>query len=171
MSQPEQPQSQEAFSLRPATPDDLKTILEIEHKVHTAPWSEENFKSELAKPYSHTLLLTDDETDSKIAGYIVFWIMEDAQILNVAVDLPYRGLGFAKKMIRQAITQAAKDGLKRMTLEVRKTNQPAIQLYQNIGFGITHVRRGFYTNGEDAYHMTLSLDAEGQRDLLKDFDF
>lgn len=154
------------FSLRPATPDDLSAITEIERKVHVAPWTEEHFRSELAKPYSQVLLLTDDETDSKIAGYIVYWLMfDECQILNVVVDLPYRGLGFAKDMIRRAVAAAERKGAKKVELDVRKSNQPAVQLYQAMKFVIVHVRKGFYSNGEDAYQMTLFLDAKDHPDF------
>jgi ribosomal-protein-alanine N-acetyltransferase len=147
------------FSLRPATTDDLQAILEIEKRVHVAPWAEENFKFELSKPYSHFLVMTDDETDNHVAGYIIYWVLfDECQILNVVVDVPFRGTGMAKRMIRQAAQTALQKGIKKLSLEVRKSNAPAINLYQSLKFVITHVRRGFYSNGEDAYQMTLHLE-------------
>ncbi len=152
----------EKFSLRPATEEDLSKIGKIERQAHLAPWTEENFRQELEKPFSHILVMTDDETDSMIAGYIVFWFMyEDCHILDLAVDLPYRGLGFARQMVRQAVTLAEKKGLYKIFLEVRKTNHAAIQLYQSLNFTITHVHKSFYSNGEDAYQMTLDLKGDG----------
>jgi ribosomal-protein-alanine N-acetyltransferase len=151
-------------SLRPATPDDLPALLQIERRVHVAPWTLEHFQAELEKPYAQVLVVTDDETDTVIAGYIVFWLMMDeCQILNVAVDLPYRGLGYAKEMVRRAVSMAMKKNLKRTVLEVRKSNQSAVQLYQRLGFTITQVRRAFYSNGEDAYQMTLFTEEDGVR--------
>lgn len=149
----------EKFSLRPATADDLDAILLVESQVHVAPWTKEMFSSELEKPYSHFLVLTDDETDSIIAGYVIFWILfDECQILNVAVDLPYRGLGLAKLMLRKTLQVAQYKGHQKITLEVRKSNQPAIQLYQKLQFNIIHIRKGFYSNGEDAYHMCLTTN-------------
>lgn len=154
----------ESMSLRPATLEDLRQILEIESRVHVVPWSEDHFRAELGKPYSHLLVLTDDETDSKVAGYIVFWtLMEEVQVLNVAVDFPFRGLGLAKRMIRAAISLGLKAGAKRALLEVRKSNQAAIQLYQGLSFSITQIRKNFYSNGEDAYQMTLFLEGDSLR--------
>jgi ribosomal-protein-alanine N-acetyltransferase len=151
--------SRETHSLRPATLDDIPAIVAIEKKVHVAPWGEENFKFELSKPYSHFLVITDDETDSTIMGYIIYWILyEDCQILNVVVDIPFRGLGLGKQMIRQAAQTALAKGIKKVSLEVRKSNASAIQLYQGLRFLITHVKKGFYSNGEDAYQMVLLLE-------------
>jgi ribosomal-protein-alanine N-acetyltransferase len=161
------------FSLRPATSDDLAKIVEIENRVHVAPWTHSHFESELQKPYSHFLVLSDDETDEVIAGYAVFWQMGsepqeqgerhggDAEVLNIVVDLPFRGRGFAKQMLRQVVTSAVRDGCQKVILDVRKTNVSAIQLYQSLGFSITQVRKKFYSNGEDAYGMTLFLDDPG----------
>jgi [ribosomal protein S18]-alanine N-acetyltransferase len=151
----------EIFGLRPATEDDLSPILEIETKVHLAPWSLENFRSELTKPYSRFLVLSDDDTDCRVAGYIVFWGLEDGfQILNLAVDLPFRGLGMGKRLVGQAIKEALRKGAQAITLEVRKSNRAAIQLYQGMGFAITQLRKGFYSNGEDAFVMSLDLSGK-----------
>lgn len=161
-------QSDATFSLRPATREDLPKILEIESRVHTAPWNLNHFEAELEKPYSHFLVLSDDETDEVIAGYLVYWQMEkgDAagargEVLNIAVDFPYRRKGLAKRMIQQLVAFAMRQGCRQIVLDVRKTNQAAIQLYQSMRFTITQVRKKFYSNGEDAYGMTLFLDDQG----------
>ena len=152
-------EAQESFSLRPVAEDDFLKILEIEQKVHVAPWTEKHFRGEAEKPYSQILVMTDDETDEQIAGYIVFWLMfEECQILNVAVDIPHRSRGFAKIMVRKAVALAAEKEVKKVLLDVRKSNLPAIQLYQSLGFTITQVSKAFYSNGEDAYQMTLHLN-------------
>src|SRR4051812_4772749 len=89
------------FSLRNATPEDLPPILEIERQLYPSPWTEENFRAEFQKPYSRFFVLTDDETDSVLAGYIIFWLLfDECQILNVAVRLDHRGQGFGKRMVR-----------------------------------------------------------------------
>src|SRR5262245_6981156 len=119
------------FSPREASVDDLPELVRIESAVHVAPWSETGFKGELEKPYSHTLVMTDEETDKIIGGYIVFWMMgEEIQILNVAVDLPYRGVGFAQMLIRKVVDQGLRKDIKKVVLDVRKSNSAAIQLYQ-----------------------------------------
>jgi [ribosomal protein S18]-alanine N-acetyltransferase len=148
----------EGFSLRPATDDDLARVLAIETQLVKSPWTLENFRSELTKPFARFLVMTDDETDAEIAGYVVFWVLlEEAQLLNIVVDLPFRGRGMAKEVLRCVVNQAVKGGAKRITLDVRRTNQAAIQLYQSAKFAITQVRKGFYSDGEDAYLMTLDL--------------
>jgi ribosomal-protein-alanine N-acetyltransferase len=148
-------------SVRPATADDLDPIVAIESRVHLAPWTKQNFESEWEKPYSITWVLTDDETDTQVFAYVTFWVMDDTvEILNIAVDLPHRGLGFAKLLLQQVIKEGVRRSAKRLILDVRKSNLPAVGLYQRAGFGITQYRKGFYSNGEDAYHMSLALEGD-----------
>lgn len=148
----------ETFSPRPATESDIPALVAIEARGHVAPWTAEHFQKELEKPFSEILLLSDDETDERIAGFIVFWLLgEDCQILDVVVDLPYRGMGYARQLLAHAVRKALRAECKRVMLEVRRSNTPAINLYQGQKFSISHVRKGFYSNGEDAFVMELDL--------------
>lgn len=149
------------FSVRPATDEDLSRVSEIERFAYLAPclpWSEAAFRAEIAKDFSHFHVLTDDETDSVIIGYIVYWLLHDeCHILNVAIDPEWRGLGFAVRLVRTAINAAVKREFQRVFLEVRKSNVAAVALYQKLGFFIDHIKPHFYENGEDAYFMVLNL--------------
>lgn len=146
----------ENWSIRPISRDDLSKVAEVEVRAHIAPWTAKHFEEELIKPYSRTLLLTDDETDEKIAGYVVFWVLGDeSQILNVAVDPDYRGRGYGRLLVLRAIHLARLENISNIRLEVRKSNTVAIALYQALGFDICQVRKRFYSDGEDAYVMKL----------------
>lgn len=145
-------------SLRRASVDDLAHLADLDRRFIPQPWTQDQWAAELSKPYSHVLVITDDATDTEIAGYIVFWVLGDeVQVQNVAVDLPFRGLGFGARLVREAVRAGLKSEAKRVVLEVRRSNAPAIALYQSLGMSIVTVRRSFYSNGEDAYQMALSL--------------
>ena len=150
-------------SLRPMTEDDLEAVLKIESKSYPAPWTRENFVQEINKPFARTLVITDDETDSKVIGYITYWMLfEECHILNLTVALEYRGLGFAQKLVRQALNESIKKDFKRLFLEVRRSNEAAVKLYQKMGFFIDHIKKDFYQDGEEAYFMVLYLDKSNQ---------
>ena len=148
------------LSLRPATSDDIEAVLRIEKSSYKFPWSPGNFLEELRQPQSHFLVYTDDETDSIVAGYIVFWDLKDeTHILNVAVALDWRGLGMGKKLVSQAINHAYREKHKRVFLEVRTSNNGAIALYESMGFIKDHVKKSFYSDGEDAQFMMLNCQS------------
>lgn len=153
----------ENFSLRPASEEDLVQILNIERQAYPLPWKNEAFVDELTKPFSKFLVYTDDETDEVITAYIIYWLMfDECHILNVTVGLEWRGLGIAQKLVRQAMQDAIKKDMKRVFLEVRKSNHAAITMYQKLGFFIDHVKKSFYADGEDAFFMVLFLNQSNQ---------
>ena len=136
--------------------DDLKQVLMIEVQSYPTPWSRSHFTDELAKPYARCLVLTDDETDSIVIGYIAYWLQaEGVSLLNVAVDPKWRGFGFGMMLMQAMIREAVKEDISRIVLEVRESNTNAIALYESIGFKITHVRKKFYADGETALVMEI----------------
>lgn len=149
-------QSDPHISLRPATSDDLKQILSIEVQSYPEPWKIDHFESELERPYTRALVLTDDETDTIVVGYIIYWIQaEGVSLLNLAVDPKWRGFGFGMKLMQAMIKEAVNEDISRIVLEVRESNQTAIALYESIGFKVTHKRKSFYSNGETALVMEI----------------
>ena len=145
-----------AVSIRPLVEDDLKQVLMIETQSYPQPWSKTAFEAELGKPYTRALALTDDETDSIVIGYIVYWVQTDGiSLLNVTVDPKWRGFGFGMKLMQAMIKEAVQEDIPRIVLEVRESNKSAISLYQSIGFTITHERKRFYSNGETALVMEI----------------
>jgi len=146
------------MSPRPATEDDVEAMVSLEKKVQVLPWGPESFEGELDKPYSHTLLLTDDETDELVFGYVVFWVLGDeCEILNLAVDPTVSRRGLARGLVNRVVTHALQGEATKVKLNVRVDNQPAIQFYQKCGFASTHRRASFYSDGMDAYQMDLDL--------------
>lgn len=147
------------WSLRPATRDDIPKVLEIEKICQPASWTADHFSAELEKSHSNFLIMTDDETDSKIAAFIVYWIlMDECQILNLCVAPEFRRKGIAERLVRQAIKDAIRNNAKKVSLEVRKSNDQAINLYQKLGFVITHIQKELYSNKEDGYQMSLLFE-------------
>jgi ribosomal-protein-alanine N-acetyltransferase len=148
--------SEPSVSPRPMVEEDLKQIILIEAQSYPEPWKISHFLEELKKTYTRVLVLTDDETDSIVIGYIVYWLQaEGISLLNVAVDPKWRGFGFGKKLMQLMINEAVKEDISHIILEVRENNQNAIKLYTDLGFKITHSRKNFYSNGETALVMEI----------------
>ena len=153
------------FSVRPACPDDLKAIWSIERQVQAAPWSLDHFNAELEKPYARMLVMTDDETDEVVVGYCCARFLDGkCEILTIGVGVDFRRQGYGRLLLDKTLSEAYREGFRLAVLEVRKSNEAAIQLYQQRGFAIVSVRKGFYSNGEDAYHMQSDLDAPDSND-------
>ena len=146
----------DTFSARLADSSDLESILALEKMAYPEPWGAAHFISEFERSYSRIYVLTDDETDSVITGYIVYWLQtEGASLLNLCIDPKWRGLGMAHQLMQVMIKEVVREELPRIALEVRKSNQNAIKLYEKIGFKQTHERERFYKDGESALVMEI----------------
>jgi ribosomal-protein-alanine N-acetyltransferase len=146
----------DSFSPRLADSEDLEQILTLEKACYPEPWSADHFVTEIERSYSRVYVLTDDETDSIVVGYIIYWMQtEGASLLNVCVDPKWRGLGLAQKLMQVMIKDVVREEIPRIILEVRKSNENAIELYKKIGFKTMHEREKFYRNGESALVMEI----------------
>jgi ribosomal-protein-alanine N-acetyltransferase len=139
-----------AVEIRRLTYADLPQVVAIERRAFTTPWSLAMFVLELSKP-SAVCLAADVE--SELAGYLVcsrydaIW-----HVMNVAVDPDRRRRGIATALITALLERVGPDG--QLTLEVRRSNEGAMALYERFGFRSAGVRRRYYAdNGEDAVIM------------------
>ncbi len=141
-----------AVTVRPLRPSDLDAVERIERDSYPTPWSRSMFAGELAKPSSVCLGAFQGED---MLGYLIVARYVDAwHVMNVAVDGGFRGRGIARGMLERLFEMTAGDVERGYTLEVRVSNETAIDLYRRLGFAETGVRRGYYTdNREDALIM------------------
>lgn len=130
----------------------LAAILEIEKLSNSAPWSERSFRGELTNPQSIFLTAI---ADGRVIGYAGLWIVVDeGHITTVAVDPDYRRNGIGRRLTQEILNRAQAHGLVCATLEVRASNDPAIRLYEGLGFEQAARRRAYYPdNQEDAIVM------------------
>ena len=143
------------IGLRRLTLSDLNEIERIERYAYATPWSRSMFAGELAKPSSISLGAFDEEAGGRLVGYLIISRYVDAwHIMNVAVAPEYRRHGIARRMLEELFRLTEGDPRRGYTLEVRVSNTTAIALYERVGFQVTGVRRGYYTdNREDALIM------------------
>ena len=144
----------------PATPADLPELAAIERDSFSHPWSLAQFQSELAKPFSHTLVaVLQDGDHSIIVGYVVFWLVADElHLLNLAVAPLWRRRGIGRLLLTTVLRQAREAGAEYAWLEVRPSNTAALALYHSLGFYQVMVRKRYYAEtGEDALILMLPL--------------
>ncbi len=138
------------------TDDDVKEVAEIERQCFALPWSEKSFHDEMTNKLA--VYFTAKE-DGKCVGYAGFWnVSGDGGITNIAVLPAYRRRGVASMLMEEMIRAADALGIDLLTLEVRKSNLAAQELYKKYGFDIIGERKRYYSdNGEDAFIMTKIL--------------
>ena len=99
------------------------------------------------------------EIDSEIVGFLMYIELENTiDIVDIIVKEAYRNKKIASCLLDNLITEL-KEKIKWITLEVRKSNTPAIKLYQKFDFSIINTRKNYYEN-EDAYLMGREIKNE-----------
>jgi ribosomal-protein-alanine N-acetyltransferase len=141
-----------ALDIRRLELGDLGAIEAIEVRAYPTPWSRSMFASELAKPTS--ICLGAFEGD-ELVGYVINSRYVDAwHVMNVAVDPDRQRRGVATALLERFFELTRDDERRGYTLEVRVSNDGAIDLYRRLGFEPRGIRRGYYTdNREDALIM------------------
>jgi len=140
---------------------DLPDILELERSGFdpAEQWSETAWAEELDSPDRYVLARLD--RDARIIGVATFSRVEEiADLLRVIVHPDVRGRGVGASLIRAGLEWAAAVGARRMLLEVRPDNDPAIALYRGLGFEAVTTRRDYYGPGRHALVMLRSLGGD-----------
>lgn len=134
---------------------DITKLAEMERRCFSDPWTEQMLADTLKLPVYHGFLV---EEQGEILGYAsMIVVCEDAEVGNIAVDLPFRGRGLSKVLMDAMHERAKSLGATQCFLEVRVSNAVAISLYEKYGYEKYGVRAKYYADGEDAFVMKKSL--------------
>ena len=143
------------MTIRAIQEQDVKILAEIEPRCFKEPWKEEMFSALLSFPFQHGFIA---EEGGQVCGYCcISVVFDEAELLNIAVDLPFRGKGYGAGILQHALSHAKALGATVCFLEVRVSNQPAISLYEKFGYKKFGVRKKYYGDGEDAFVMRKDL--------------
>lgn len=138
---------------------DAYTLAELDKECFAVPWSEGAFADEAENELAVYFVA---DSKGEIAGYCGFWqVAGEGDITNIAVSPPYRRRGIGSRLLKRMTEEAENLGLGSLTLEVRKSNEPAKELYRKFGFEPVGFRRRYYSdNGEDALIMMKRLKTD-----------
>jgi len=147
-----------------SSPDEIDSILAIEHASFTNPWTREMYQAELENRGVSFCFIARDQ-DGNTVGFCSVWrVLDELHINNLAVLPAYRRGGVATALLERVLAHGAASGAERATLEVRRSNDPARLLYERFGFTVAGIRRAYYTKPvEDA----LVLWKEGLATALR----
>lgn len=151
---------QDEIVIEPMTVKDLAAARSIEQRSFTTPWSYQAFLAELEQnDCAHYLVAKAAGT---VVGYIGMWmVLDEGHITNIAVDPAWRGRGIGRRLLKTIMEKACQLGALRITLEVRKSNRAAQNLYLSLGYEMHGLRPNYYQdNGEAAIIMWKELSCD-----------
>ena len=120
----------------------IDAVARLERENFSLPWSENVLKAELDRSLSLWLVALEG---SCVIGYVGAQIVPDeADMMNLAVHTDYRRRGVAEALVSELIHMLKERSVRSLTLEVRVSNEPAICLYEKLGFISVGKRPGYY---------------------------
>ena len=153
------------YKIRRMSIQDAPEAARLEASSFSMPWTLADFEYEMrSNPVARYVVA---EQGGRLLGFAgAHMIFEESHVTNVVVDGAVRGLGIGRALMQSLMQYAANLGGKYMTLEVRTSNQPAINLYKSLGFFKVWVRPQYYAdNQEDAWVMVCDCLPAAEEDF------
>jgi [ribosomal protein S18]-alanine N-acetyltransferase len=149
------------LNIRLFSREDLTAVLAIQAKCpQAASWNEQDY-IRLAESPAGMILIAEQEATAppKLLGFAAYhWVLDEAELRNIAVDPAHQRQGLGRALLEEATRRLLAAGVKRIYLEVRASNQPALGLYFSLGFRTLSVRKEYYRSPvEDAIVLESDL--------------
>lgn len=127
------------------TDDDLDAVARLEAESFSNPWSREMLARELQNPDVARVYIVRGPAGDLLAFCACWFIVDELHINTLAVQAHARRQGLATRLLRFVFAEAAATGIRRATLEVRRSNNAALELYKGLGFTVQAVRTNYYS--------------------------
>ena len=146
------------YNIVPMDRSHIPQIAALERECFSTPWTENMLEDALFD--SQASFIVAEAEDGSILGYAgLHVIVDEGYIDNIAVEEAARRHGVASALL-DVYCRFGAVNLAFLTLEVRKSNAPAIALYEKFGFQQAGLRPGYYQHPrEDAVIMTREFHA------------
>ena len=144
------------YNIVPMDRSHVDQIAQLERENFSIPWSETQLEDALYNDSASFIVAEDEE--GNVIGYAgLNVVLDEGYINNIVVEEAARRHGVASALL-EVYCRFAAVNLAFRTLEVRKSNAPAIALYEKHGFEQVGLRPGFYSRPrEDALIMTRTF--------------
>lgn len=148
------------YSIVDAAPEHIPQIHGIELECFSMPWSEAILSSQMRDSRHEFIAAVMPSGD--VLGYVgMMYVLDEGYISNVAVKSEYRRSGIGDALITELLRRAGEHKLSFVALEVRASNQSAVNLYAKHGFLTVGTRKNYYERPrEDALLMTVFLKSD-----------
>ena len=142
--------------IRELKAEDAAAAAEIEYQSFPDPWSQNGILDTVSNPSTVCLLA---EKAGKAVGYLfAYRAGDEAEIARIAVAGEQKRQGVGKSLMRTLEEIGKKKQIRRLLLDVRKSNREARAFYEKMAFQEDGIRRGFYQDPpEDAVLMSREL--------------
>lgn len=149
--------------------DDIPGVLEIDTQSFSNPWPKNSFLFEISENINARNWIATIK--GELCAMAILWkILDEIHIGTIAVHPDFRKLGVGSQFLGVILVHSRQEGVQRAYLEVRASNQDALDLYKKFGFLVDGNRKHYYhDNGEDALLMSADLMKNKALDQYRPF--
>jgi len=123
-------------------------VLKIEEECFEVPWSRKSIEEQLENPNARFFVITEN---GEVSGYCGMWcVAGEGDIMNIGVLKEKRRKGYGSRLVERLVLCMKEENLVCLNLEVRASNEAAIELYKKHGFTEVGRRKNYYQGREDA---------------------
>jgi ribosomal-protein-alanine N-acetyltransferase len=148
-----------------ARSDEAETLSDVHATAFASTWSADEFAMLLANPGAFALALRRQAAfgGRRVAGFVLMRVAAaEAEVLTIAVRPEYRGRGYGRLLMEEALRRLYRDRVAACFLEVERSNAAAVSLYRSLGFVVAGERKRYYAaaaeaGGGDALVMRVQL--------------
>ena len=127
--------------------NDIDSCFELDSNTISL-WSKKQWTNEFKKEGTKIFVLL---ISNLIIGICVFQVvLDEAQINYFVIHQKFRNRGFGSHLMSYLIKQCEKLNLRKLLLEVSKSNVTAERFYSNFAFSTVGIRKNYYKDGSDA---------------------
>lgn len=146
--------------MRPLVLSDLNELWQLDLRVFLdgEAYERETFRYLLTNPKAITRQIRSDYDEMAAFGIAVVEETGQGHLTAIGVAPEYRRRGLARLIMHEIERSLIARGINSIKLEVRASNVPAQQLYEQLGYIITQRMGKYYSNGDDGYSMVKSLE-------------
>ncbi len=152
-------QELERLIIRRMDVTDIDSVMHVEQKANSHGWRRRTFVDSLQLNHECWVVVDPHTSTYTIAHSVLGCEVESAELYNISVDPAYQGRGIGRMLLNHMLIRSRTMPVDRVFLEVRVSNQRAINLYQSVGFKQVGVRKDYYQHEkwgrEDAYVLAL----------------
>ncbi len=154
------------FSLRQFDTGDLESVMEINRRCLPENYASFFFVDTFKNCPTAFIIA---HADGRVVGYIMcrtehgfsdvkrLKFIKKGHIISIAVLPEFRRNGIASDLVKSALAALRNLEAEECYLEVRSSNEPAIQLYEKLGFELARKVPHYYADGAEAFVMVTSL--------------
>ena len=142
---------------------DLDAVLTIENLCFKEKWTKEQFLYEMHdNPFSNPWIIELGNTDESVVslvGFSVYWqTFDSATICQIAIHPEIQRHQLGSALMDEIINDCYAKRVQTLTLEVRESNEKAINFYLKHGFEKVVIKPHYYSDGENAIYMSRKVD-------------